>query len=77
MLETIKQKILEVICGWLNKKLANLKSIDVVIPYVITISQLSTSICNKIEDKEVTKEEIQDLFVEVAEMVKHIIKNKE
>ena len=76
MLDKLKIKIIDWILSWVNKKLANADTLAKCMPYVITISQLSKSLAEKLADKELSQNEFQELLNEIADLIKQIITNK-
>ena len=76
MLDKLKVKIIDWILSWVNKKLANADTLAKCMPYVITISQLSKSLAEKLADKELSQNEFQELLNEIADLIKQIITNK-
>ena len=76
MLDKLKIKIIDWILSWVNKKLADADTLAKCMPYVITISQLSGSLAEKLADKELSQDEFQELLNEIADMLKQIISKK-
>ena len=76
MLDKLKVKIIDWVLSWVNKKLADADTLAKCMPYVITISQLSKSLAEKLADKELSYDEFQELLNEIADMLKQIISKK-
>ena len=76
MLDKLKVKIIDWVLSWVNKKLADADTLAKGMPYVITISQLSKSLAEKLADKELSQDEFQELLNEIADMLKQIISKK-
>ena len=76
MLDKLKIKSIDRILSWVNKKLADADTLAKCMPYVITISQLSKSLAEKLADKELSQNEFQELLNEIADLIKQIITNK-
>ena len=76
MLDKLKVKIIDWVLSLVNKKLADADTLAKCMPYVITISQLSKSLAEKLADKELSQDEFQELLNEIADMLKQIISKK-
>lgn len=76
MLDKLKVKIIDWVLSWVNKKLADADTLAKCMPYVITISQLSKSLAEKLADKSLSQDEFQELLNEIADLLKQIISNK-
>ena len=76
MLDKLKVKIIDWVLSWVNKKLADADTLAKCMPYVITISQLSKSLAEKLADKSLSQDEFQELLNEIADMLKQIISKK-